>query len=559
MLYKNDAARLSFNRMNVGPSYLGPRHADHSWNEVRWYDGPREDPAWPEVHTYTNAISYLPGEEVVFHSSTTASVWTLAIVRDGLHPVRVHLAANLPGHFTAAPKDAYSHGCGWPAAHRWRIPEDAPSGFYRVESTCARRDEGVFVQHHFFVVRPTERTTKGRLLHVLPTSTWMAYNDWGGANSYLGVSGPDANLASPELSLERPWTRGIVWLPDGAPRLCTSSQEPKAPPRYEVKEWAYANGFGFFYAASGWAQYDRHFAIWAEAEGYGFDTITQTDMHYHPEILDGYDCVVIVGHDEYWSRDMRVAIENYVEKGGKLARFGANFTWQIRLEEQGRKQVCYKHRAPAEDPVRDTPDAHLLSTAWEDHRVAWPGSSTVGVNGLGGVYASWGGFVPRGSRGFTLYRPEHWVFADTDLTYGDVFGAEARIFAYEVDGVDYTFRDGLPYPTGADGTPAEVEILAMSPAVLAEGEYNGFGYRHYIGSHDQYSKADMVHGAQTPEVLAKSKYGAGMLIAMKRGRGEVVTAATCEWVMGLKRGCLYTQQITRNVLDNFLRTEESGV
>ena len=133
MLYKNDAARLSFNRMNVGPSYLGPRHADHSWNEVRWYDGPREDPAWPEVHTYTNAISYLPGEEVVFHSSTTASVWTLAIVRDGLHPVRVHLAANLPGHFTAAPKDAYSHGCGWPAAHRWRIPEDAPSGFYRVE------------------------------------------------------------------------------------------------------------------------------------------------------------------------------------------------------------------------------------------------------------------------------------------------------------------------------------------------------------------------------------------------------------------------------------------
>jgi hypothetical protein len=40
---------------------------------------------------------------------------------------------------------------------------------------------------------------------------------------------------------------------------------------------------------------------------------------------------------------------------------------------------------------------------------------------------------------------------------------------------------------------------------------------------------------------------------MKRGRGEVLTAATCEWVMGLKRNDFFTQKITRNVLDRFLR------
>jgi hypothetical protein len=42
-----------------------------------------------------------------------------------------------------------------------------------------------------------------------------------------------------------------------------------------------------------------------------------------------------------------------------------------------------------------------------------------------------------------------------------------------------------------------------------------------------------------------------MLVHMNRGRGEVVTAASCEWVMGLKRKDFFTQQVTRNILDRF--------
>jgi hypothetical protein len=177
----------------------------------------------------------------------------------------------------------------------------------------------------------------------------------------------------------------------------------------------------------------------------------------------------------------------------------------------------------------------------------------VGVNGLGGVYAGWGAFVPRSQHGFTTYRPEHWIFEGTHLSYGDVFGAEARIFSYEVDGLDYTFRHGLPYPTGEDGASTDIEILAMAPATLAEGQFEGEGFRYYIGDHDQLGKADMVYGDDSPETLAKCRYGSGMVVHMKRGRGEVLTAATCEWVMGLKRNDFFTQQITRNVLDRFLR------
>lgn len=279
--------------------------------------------------------------------------------------------------------------------------------------------------------------------------------------------------------------------------------------------------------------------------------ITQTDLQFRPELLDGYPCVVIVGHDEYWSAAMRTAIEAYVERGGRIARFGGNFMWQIRLEDGGRRQVGYKFRAHEEDPVRGTADARLLTSGWEDPTVAWPGATTVGVNGFEGVYASWGGFAPRGQRGFTIYRPEHWIFDRTDLGYGDLLGAAAHIFAYEVDGLDYTFREGLPYPTGKDGAPASVEILAMGPAVMAETMKAGEGFRYYIADRDLKEMTQVVHGAVTPEAIAKMRYGSGMLVHMPKGRGEVLTAASCEWVMGLKRHDADTQQVTRNILDRF--------
>ena len=173
------------------------------------------------------------------------------------------------------------------------------------------------------------------------------------------------------------------------------------------------------------------------------------------------------------------------------------------------------------------------------------------MNGVNGLYASWGGFAPHGQKGFTVYRPEHWAFAGTGLHYADIFGDSARIFAYEVDGLDYTFRQGLPYPVPVEGQPETIQILAMAPAVLAEDEPNGEGFRYFVRSSDLEGLVKCVTGEVTPEGLARYRYGSGMMVHMTRGKGEVLTAATCEWVMGLKRGDPFTQRITRNVLDRF--------
>jgi hypothetical protein len=538
--------------INAAVAKLQPVYADDHWMSKIWYEVPRGDPAVPEVHSYTDRMSYDPGDEVVFHSTATATEWTLQIYRDGYEQEVVHHVEAIKGLASPTPKDAYRNGCNWPVSHRWRLPDDLRSGFYRVVSQCARANGGKFVQHHFFVVRPTEKTRKAKILMVLTTATWTAYNDFGGACHYHGIAGDTEDQYSPILSLQRPWTRGLVWLPPGAPRFVAEPfPEMGDMPRYPVMEWAYSNGFAQYLGAAGWAQYDRHFLVWAEREGYRVDIITQTDLHYHPDLLHAYPCVTIVGHDEYWSREMRIGIEAYVEAGGHLARFGGNFLWQIRLEDDGRRQVCYKFDAAKDDPVRGTDQAHLLTTAWEAREVRWPGATTVGVNGAHGVYANWGGFAPLGQKGLTVYRPSHWAFAGTGLTYADVFGDKARILGYETDGLDYTFRHGLPYPVKGDGMPDSIEILAMAPAVMAEGMPDGEGFRYYVRDDDLVKIVRCLTGGLEPEDLDRFRYGSAVMVHMTRGKGEVLTAATCDWVMGLTRRDPHTRRITRNILDRF--------
>ena len=165
---------------------------------------------------------------------------------------------------------------------------------------------------------------------------------------------------------------------------------------------------------------------------------------------------------------MRDAIDAYVERGGHVARFAGNFMWQTRLERGGKAQVCYKYRARAEDPVYRSADPSRTTGSWEAREIGRPGALTFGLNATNGLYAGWGGCAPRGVRGFPVYRPEHWAFAGTGLYYGDLLGADGHAFGYEVDGLDYVIRGGLPEPSDTSGAPQGLQILALGMSSLKE-------------------------------------------------------------------------------------------
>ncbi|MDU8927364.1 DUF6605 domain-containing protein [Alisedimentitalea sp. MJ-SS2] len=514
-----------------------------------YYIGPARDDAVLEIWGYTSEMSYVPGDRVALHVSTTASEWEVEIGRDGLVYQEVHRRSGLPGQHHETPEDCSVSGCNWPVGYEFTIPEDWAPGGYLV-TLRARRGEDVVEEHHVFLLRSAADITPPYVM-VCATGTWLAYNCWGGSNHYEGITGPDGNAFSPVLSTQRPWTRGFCKLPKGAPRAL--KKEPPVPGemvRYPYMEWAYAYGYSKKYASAGWASYERHFARWAEGEGYEFDVIALHDLHTDPDLLKRYACAVFVGHDEYWSAEMRDAVDGYVKGGGKVARFAGNFLWQTRIEDQGRRQVCYKYIAD-QDPLMGTTDQHLVSGAWEVAPVDRPGALTFGVNALRGVYAGLGNCVGGGAGGFTVYRPEHWAFDGANVGYGDVLGRDARIFGYEVDGLDFRFEDGLPYPTCSDGAVPEINILAMGLATNIEDNHGVWGETLYIGSADAAFKAQVLHGEVTEETLDACQRGNGMIISWTRDKGEVFTAATCEWVAGLIHGDPQVEQITRNVLDRF--------
>ena len=198
-----------------------------------------------------------------------------------------------------------------------------------------------------------------------------------------------------------------------------------------------------------------------------------------------------------------------------------------------------------------SPTPHLSTAAWEVAPVNRPGALTFGVNALRGVYAGLGRCAGNGPGGFTIYRPDHWAFDGAGLGYGDVLGASSRIFGYEVDGLDYRMEDGLPFPTGTDGAAADITILAMGLATNIEADTGVWGETLYIGSADAAFKAMALYGEITPETLDACARGNGMIIHWPKGKGEVFTAATCEWVAGLMRGDAQVVKITKNVLDRF--------
>ena len=498
-----------------------------------YYETASNDATRAQVWGYTDALSYAPGDVLSLHAMSSADRARVTILCDGAAPAVVHDTV-VATRFAETPADCAVRGCGWPVVLTLTIPMDWTSGVYRVALTIEGHQSD-----HMFVLRAG--AVRRPILMLLTTGTWCAYNDWGGSNHYQGLTGPRQTDAAAEVSLHRPWARGFVGWPDGAPRIPHASPLLTRP-RYPHMEYARARGISKKYASSGWAAFERPFALWCAAQGIALDYATQHDLHRDPALLDGYDRVLIAGHDEYWTWEMRDHLEAWVDRGGHLARFAGNMFWQTRLSDDLLTQTCHKTAPdPCTDPRRRT-------TYWDHPQVARPAVATMGLTGAMGVYAGWSRCAAHGSGGFTIYRPDHWALQDSGLGYGDVLGAQARIFAYEVDGIDYTMTQGLPFAAPGTGMQGDLTIIALSPATTLSHDTGPHDRDLFIGHLDAEDVAREVYGAVTPETLGRASRGNGCMVDYRRGAGAVFNAGSCEWVNGLITHEPTVERVTRRVL-----------
>ena len=429
------------------------------------------------IEGYTDQLSYSPGDEIRVHLSAARPL-TYEIVRVGPKPLKVGGGEFLKPTVHPVPKDASANGCRWPVEFTIKADAAWPTGYYLINF----KDDANTRGNVFFVLRPTEPGKNSRILIQLATNTYNAYTNWGGYSLYA-YHGKN-KVQGRRVSFDRP-------------------------------------------QFSQFSRWEEPFIRWAESNGYALDYCVNSDLEFRPELLRHYKLVLSVGHDEYWSAPMRDNLEKYIASGGNVAFFSGNTCcWQVRSEENGRALACWK-QSFGDDPIYKSGSHKLLSSLWSHHLVGRPENALTGVGFLqGGYHMSHGQFMD-GPGSYTLHRPDHWLFAGTDLKAGDRFGAQLpkyKVVGYECDGCELVWKDGIPHPTYRDGTPENFTILATCQA------------RWHPDDCEWYEKWE------------KGRVGHAVIGTYTRG-GTVVTVGSTDWAFGLRGNDPAVTRITKNVLD----------
>jgi hypothetical protein len=490
-----------------------------------------------------------PGGSVGVHlSSSGGRRVAVEVARVGRDREVVFADRSVAAGDHATPANAWRDGCDWPTALTIDVGQAWRSGYYEVVLEVniegkLRRDNA------FFVVRPRLRAPTAPVLLVLSTNTWHAYNDFGGSNLYTGAT---------RVSLQRPMARGFLDKPPGAGRRVTTTHPPDPQMATHVG-YLRLNHLSPHAGSAGWPDWELPFLSWAEREGYAFDLATNADLEDHPGLLsnhggDGYRLMLSVGHDEYWSGPMRDTVEAFIGGGGNVAFFSGNTSfWQVRLEDRAAgspamAMVGFKGRFK-NDPCYNTDRMSELTSIWSDHLIGRPENLMTGVSFVRGGYHRIGKRVTNGSGGYTIHRPDHWLFDGTGIGYGDLLGASSTIVGYECDGCDFTYRDGLPCPTGVDGTPASFEILGTAPAAHFTRDTATRPPAPDEPSEIEFI-ASRVFNSRGPEAIETLAHGHAILgTYTSDAGGTVVTSGCTDWSHGLAGRDPQVEQITRNVLD----------
>jgi hypothetical protein len=498
---------------------------------------------------YATPTSVRAGDVVEIHCSSTVPEIAIEVARvgDGREVVFRKDRVEVRDH--AIPGDASSHGCRWPATLSIAVDPAWRSGFYEIVFEAPDVEPAIARSHGYFVVRAAEPGRDASIVLALSTTTWNAYNDWGGPNLYMAAS---------RVAFDRPLPKGFVARPEAPNDRLANATLPGDRDMTGWLDYFVANGVDPWCGAAGWFNWERRFVRWAEANGHRIDYLTSLDLHEGPDALDPYRLYLSVGHDEYWSWEMRDTVEGFVGRGGNAAFFSGNTAfWQVRVEDGA--MVCWKDRAPAMDPVQGA----RMSGLWSHPAIGRPENEMTGVSFARAGYARSGGAAPAGSGGYTIHRPDHWIFEGTELRYGDVLGAAPVVVGYETDGCALRMVDGLPVPTHEDGTPDGFVVLGSAPARLWSNLQSDSDVPAlmrpgvYMADADGNVPAELevvaaqIGGDLRPETLARFAHGHCVMGVHHRG-GTVFTTGCTDWAYGLGRDP-QVDRVTTNLLTTLAR------
>jgi hypothetical protein len=356
-----------------------------------------------QIEGYASQTSINRGESIQIFVNTTASSYKLEVFRlgwyGGLGGRRMFGPITLSGTEQVIPQPDPVTGlaeCNWINPFILQTSSTWTSGVYLGLLT-----EGNTQTQSYFTF--TLRNDGGSEILLFQTSvtTYHAYNNWGGKSLY------DFNST-------------------GGPAVKVSFNRP------------YVVGAG----AGDLFQYELCTLRHLEREGYDVAYTCDVTTHRASSSLNRHRAFLSVGHDEYWSLEMRQNVTAARDRGVDLGFFGANNCyWQIRFEPStlggaaNRTMVCYKERFE-DDPLFGVNNS-LVTTLWRDPLVNQPEEQLIGVQ-----YD----FYPVDTD-LVVFNASHWIFRGTGLINGDHLPG---LLGYEAD-------------RSFGGGPANLIRLCVSP------------------------------------------------------------------------------------------------
>ena len=198
----------------------------------------------------------------------------------------------------------------WSESASWNIPSSAVSGLYvaKVERS------GGGSNHIVFIVR--NDASHSDLYLQFPDANWQAYNGYGGNNLYDGTTAYSMGHAV-KVSYNRPM-------------------------------FPYNSLFNLDGRGADWYMNAEYPMIrWLERNGYDVTYTSCNDIAKNGGRILNHKVFISIGHDEYWSKNMRDNVEAARDAGVHLAFFSGNEVyWKTRWEDndgtEDRTLVCYK-------------------------------------------------------------------------------------------------------------------------------------------------------------------------------------------------------------------------
>lgn len=340
----------------------------------------------PPVAAFSDRYSYDSGDIVslAVHSDreVTGSLHRLGLRKEQVGPEFVVGATAQPNRYDL------KSGFDWSITHELAT-EGLDPGLYALELTTDGSSRSTFV------VPIAIRSTGSPVAVILSTNTWDAYNAFGGVSNYENrFLGSVANRALTEIKYFG-GTAPDVNLPSSRPNGAISDDllgqvDPTAD------------------YSSRLARHEWTFLAFLETNGIDYDVFSASDFAFGTG-WEGARVVVFPGHSEYWTQEMFYSFERFIAFGGHAIVSAGN---------------------PMLKPAIKTRNGLRIPQLEHDPTV---------IHERVGVSYTRAGFSTAAA--YEVLVADHWIFAGTSLSAGDVFGQSSatKIQGLEGDGASGIF------------------------------------------------------------------------------------------------------------------------